>query len=61
MTRVLVVEDEESFSDVLSYMLRLEGYDTVVAATGTDALVELDRAGADIVLLDRMLRCLSDS
>jgi two-component system response regulator RegX3 len=55
MTRVLVVEDEESFSDALSYMLRREGYDTVVAATGPDALSEFDRAGADIVLLDLML------
>ena len=59
MTRVLVVEDEESFSDALSYMLRREGYDTVVATTGTDALVEFDRAGADIVLLDLMLPGLS--
>ena len=59
MTRVLVVEDEESFSDALSYMLRREGYDTVVAATGTDALAEFDRAGADIVLLDLMLPGLS--
>jgi two-component system, OmpR family, response regulator RegX3 len=55
MTRVLVVEDEESFSDALSYMLRREGYDAVVAATGPAALAEFDRAGADIVLLDLML------
>src|SRR5215203_4501989 len=55
MSRVLVVEDEESFSDALSYMLRREGYDAVVAATGPDALAEFDRGGADIVLLDLML------
>jgi two-component system, OmpR family, response regulator RegX3 len=55
MTRVLVVEDEESFSDALSYMLRREGYETVVAADGVDALAEFERAGADIVLLDLML------
>ncbi|MGY1825393.1 MULTISPECIES: winged helix-turn-helix domain-containing protein [unclassified Blastococcus] len=55
MTRVLVVEDEESFSDALSYMLRREGFETVVAATGPDALAEYDRGGADIVLLDLML------
>ena len=59
MTRVLVVEDEESFSDALSYMLRREGYETVVAADGMDALAEFDRAGADIVLLDLMLPGLS--
>jgi two-component system, OmpR family, response regulator RegX3 len=55
MTRVLVVEDEESFSDALSYMLGREGFEAVVAATGPDALAEFDRAGADIVLLDLML------
>jgi two-component system, OmpR family, response regulator RegX3 len=59
MTRVLVVEDEDSFSDALSYMLRREGFDAVVASTGPDALAEFDRAGADIVLLDLMLPGLS--
>jgi two-component system response regulator RegX3 len=59
MTRVLVVEDEESFSDALSYMLRREGYETVVAVDGPGALAEFDRAGADIVLLDLMLPGLS--
>ncbi len=55
MTRVLVVEDEESYSDALSYLLRKEGFDVAVAATGPDALAEFDKAGADIVLLDVML------
>jgi two-component system response regulator RegX3 len=55
MTRVLVVEDEESYSDALSYLLRKEGYDVSLAATGPDALAEFDRNGADIVLLDLML------
>jgi two-component system response regulator RegX3 len=55
VARVLVVEDEESFSDALSYMLRKEGFEVSVAATGTQALTEFDRTGADIVLLDLML------
>lgn len=55
MTKVLVVEDEESYSDALSYMLRKEGYEVAVAATGPDALAEFERHGADIVLLDLML------
>jgi two-component system, OmpR family, response regulator RegX3 len=55
VARVLVVEDEESFSDVLSYMLRKEGFEVSVAGTGPAALAEFDRAGADIVLLDLML------
>ena len=59
MTRVLVVEDEESYSDALSYVLRKEGFEVAVAETGPDALDEYDRAGADIVLLDLMLPGLS--
>jgi len=59
MTRILVVEDEESFSDPLSYLLRKEGYEVAVAATGTAALEDFDRAGADLVLLDLMLPGLS--
>src|SRR3954453_12161483 len=55
MTRVLVVDDEESYSDALAYLLRKEGYDVPIAATGPDALSEFDRHGADIVLLDLML------
>ncbi len=55
MTRVLVVEDEESYSDALAYMLRKEGYEVSIAATGPDALTDFDRNGADIVLLDLML------
>jgi two-component system response regulator RegX3 len=49
---VLVVEDEDSFSDALSYMLRKEGFEVSVATTGPQALTEFDRTGADIVLLD---------
>ncbi len=55
MTRVLVVEDEESYSDALAYMLRKEGFEVSLAGTGPDALAEFDRTGADIVLLDLML------
>jgi two-component system response regulator RegX3 len=55
MTRVLVVEDEDSYRDALSYMLRKEGFDVATAATGPQALTEFERTGADIVLLDLML------
>ena len=42
MSRILVVEDEESYSDPLSYLLRREGYEVAVADTGPSALVEFD-------------------
>lgn len=59
MTKVLVVEDEESFSEAISFMLRKEGFEVAVAADGNAALVEFDKGGADIVLLDLMLPGLS--
>ena len=40
-------------------MLRKEGFEVAVAPTGTDALDEFDRSGADLVLLDLMLPGLS--
>ncbi|MGH3852820.1 MAG: response regulator [Pseudonocardiaceae bacterium] len=55
MIRVLIVEDEEDFADPLAFLLRKEGFTPAVATTGSEALDEFDRNGADIVLLDLML------
>jgi len=59
VSRILIVEDEESFSDALSFMLRREGFDVGVAADGRAALELFEREGADLVLLDVMLPGLS--
>jgi two-component system response regulator RegX3 len=59
VTRLLVVEDEESFSDALSFMLEREGFDVSVAVDGPAALAAFERHGADLVLLDLMLPGLS--
>ncbi len=59
MTRILVVEDEDSFSEALSYLLGREGFEVGVADTGLKAIEEFDRHGADLVLLDLMLPGLS--
>jgi two-component system response regulator RegX3 len=55
VTHLLVIEDEESFSETLSYMLTREGFDVHVATTGPAGLEEFERHGADLVLLDLML------
>ncbi len=55
MTRILVVEDEESFRDALAYMLGKEGFDVRLAESGPAALESFERHGADLVLLDLML------
>jgi two-component system response regulator RegX3 len=59
MTRILVVEDESSFSEALSYVLTKEGYQVSVADTGDGAIKAFDKEGADLVLLDLMLPGLS--
>lgn len=59
MTRVMLVEDEESFAEVLSYMLSREGYEVNVVGDGAEALTEFDRTGADLILLDLMLPTMS--
>ena len=59
MTKILVVEDETSFSEALSYLLGREGFDVSVADSGTRAIEEFDRHGADLILLDLMLPGLS--
>lgn len=55
MTRILMVEDEESLSDPLAYLLGKEGFEVTVVADGLSAVSEFERAGADLVLLDLML------
>jgi len=55
MTRILVVEDEASFSEAISFLLRKEGFEVGVAANGQDGINDFERNGADLILLDLML------
>ncbi|MBM7052248.1 MULTISPECIES: response regulator transcription factor [unclassified Rothia (in: high G+C Gram-positive bacteria)] len=55
MTRILVVEDEESLSEPLAFLLGREGFEVQVIDNGIDAVTEFERNGADLVLLDVML------
>jgi two-component system response regulator RegX3 len=55
VTRILIVEDESSLNEPLAFLLKREGYETAIAETGTDAVEQFERDGADLVLLDLML------
>ena len=59
MVKILAVEDEASFSDALAYLLGREGFEVIVADTGTAAVEIFERQGADLILLDLMLPGLS--
>lgn len=55
MTRILIVEDEQSFSEPLSFLLGKEGYQTEIASDGLSAIDKFHKYGADLILLDLML------
>jgi len=55
VTRVLIVEDEASFSEALEFLLRKEGFSVITAATGTEALRKFEQGGIDLILLDLMI------
>ena len=59
MTRILIVEDEPSLAEPLAFLLEREGYEPTICADGLAAVVEFDRNGTDLVLLDLMLPGLS--
>ncbi|MFM7463000.1 MAG: winged helix-turn-helix domain-containing protein [Actinomycetota bacterium] len=55
MTRILIVEDEASFSEALTFLLGKEGFVVDTASTGVEALARFDRQGYDLILLDLMI------
>lgn len=55
MTRILVVEDEESLSEAIAFLLSKEGFEVEIAANGPAAIEKFDLHGADLILLDLML------
>jgi len=54
-TKVLVIEDDRSLAEVLSYNLNVAGYDVLMATDGQDGLLKAQTKSPDIVLLDLML------
>jgi DNA-binding response OmpR family regulator len=53
--RVLVVDDESDFIQLLKYNLELQGFDIITAGNGVEALNTARRELPDVVLLDLML------
>ncbi len=59
MARILVVEDDKTLAEAISFLLSKEGFDVAVAASGPEAIEVFDKSGADLILLDLMLPGLS--
>ncbi len=59
MSRILVVEDEETLAEAISFLLSKEGFEVEIAETGPAAVAAFEKNGADLILLDLMLPGLS--
>jgi len=57
--RILVIEDERDLTQVLTYNLQKEGYDTTVAHDGQEGLRKAQTLLPDLIILDLMLPTLS--
>ena len=55
MTKILIIEDEISFSEALSFLLEKEGYSTHIAETGKAGLDAFKSESFDLILLDLMI------
>jgi two-component system phosphate regulon response regulator PhoB len=54
-SRILIIEDERALTEVLTYNLRREGYQTIVAHDGQEGLRKAQMLLPDLIILDLML------
>lgn len=55
MKKILVVDDEKPISDIIKFNLEKEGYETVTAFDGEEALEKVREEDPDLIILDVML------
>lgn len=60
MTQVLIVDDDPDFVEIISIVLKKEGYDVASAANGDEALAKMRESRPDLLLLDVMMSTVLD-
>lgn len=55
LEKVLIVDDDKNICDLLRVYLEKEGYSTIIANEGNEAMVKFNSLNPDIILLDIML------
>ncbi|WP_288623288.1 response regulator YycF [uncultured Streptococcus sp.] len=55
MKKILIVDDEKPISDIIKFNLTKEGYETVTAFDGREAITKFEEEDPDLILLDLML------
>jgi DNA-binding response OmpR family regulator len=53
--RILLIDDDELLSDLLSSLLVMEGYDVATAPDGEAGLLALDQGSFDLIVLDLLM------
>ena len=61
MAKIMIVDDEQDFREMLDLMMKKEGYETEMAVDGSDFIEKIDRFQPDIVTLDVMMPGLTTS
>lgn len=55
MKKILIVDDEKPISDIIKFNLTKEGFETVTAFDGREAIAKFDEENPDLIILDLML------
>ena len=55
MEKILIVDDDIDIAELESYLLKKEGYETVIKNSGEDALEEIEKTKYDLILMDIMM------
>lgn len=55
MKKILIVDDEKTISDIIKFNLAKEGYETVTAFDGREAITKFEEENPDLIILDLML------
>ncbi|HGO5852041.1 TPA: response regulator [Mannheimia haemolytica] len=59
MSKILLIDDDIEFTDLLNELLLLEGFEVNIAHNGQDGLDELEKNQYDLILLDVMMPILN--
>jgi CheY-like chemotaxis protein len=57
-TKVLIVDDEKAFLDIISERIRARGMDVSIATSAEDALKLIEKQSFDAVIMDYMMPAL---
>ncbi|MFP3897090.1 MAG: response regulator [Anaerolineales bacterium] len=60
MSRILVVDDDPDFVEIIRLILQKEGYDVITASDGDTALRIMQESPPDLILLDVMMKGVLD-